>query len=125
MSLAVRFPLSKDNDDGAYELLENYEELITQNVKNLILTNPGERIMDPEFGVGLRELLFEQNTSTIRSEFATRLTRQLNIYMPFLSLKTINFEQGRSGQFLQVNVIVEVEPLGSDLLVPVDLEGLV
>ena len=29
--------------------------MIKQNLKMLILTNPGERVMDPEFGVGIKQ----------------------------------------------------------------------
>ena len=30
------------------------------NLINLILTSPGERIMNPDFGIGIRDLIFEQ-----------------------------------------------------------------
>lgn len=36
------------------------KEQIKSNLINLILTSPGERIMNPDFGIGIRDLIFEQ-----------------------------------------------------------------
>ena len=37
------------------------KEQIKSNLINVLLTEPGERVMEPDFGVGLKLLLFEQN----------------------------------------------------------------
>ena len=55
--LTPRLPLIKGNSFD-YELITSYQELIRQNLKNILLTNPGERIMDINFGVGLNSFLF-------------------------------------------------------------------
>ena len=55
-SLAVKLPLSLDGVDG-YTSIKSYRQLATQNLKMLVLTCPGERIMDPMFGVGLKNFL--------------------------------------------------------------------
>mgnify|MGYP001476971970 CR=1 FL=1 len=36
------------------------KEQVKSNLINLLLTTPGERLMNPTFGVGIRNLLFEQ-----------------------------------------------------------------
>jgi phage baseplate assembly protein W len=59
--LSPKLPLAPDNQDG-YALNRTYFEMVQQNLKHIILTNPGERIMDPLFGVGIKKYLFEQNT---------------------------------------------------------------
>ena len=86
--LSPKLPLSTDNIDG-YTLIKSYNELVTQNLKNLILTAPGERIMDPTFGVGIRNYLFEQNTSETHQEIATRIANQVSKYMPFLEIEAV------------------------------------
>ena len=50
--LAVKLPLFYDPVDGPYTLLKTMREVGAQNLKMLVLTNPGERIMNPDFGVG-------------------------------------------------------------------------
>ena len=58
--LSPKLPLRRDFEDG-YSMNKNYREMVKQNVKMLLLTAPGERIMDPEFGIGLQTFLFENS----------------------------------------------------------------
>jgi hypothetical protein len=46
--------------------MAEYEEDIREAIRIILGTNPGERVMRPDFGAGLRALLFEPiNTGTI------------------------------------------------------------
>jgi phage baseplate assembly protein W len=57
------FPVAVGGD-GEIALAE-YEEDIRQAIRIILGTNPGERVMRPDFGAGLRALLFEPiNTTT-------------------------------------------------------------
>ena len=49
-------------------------EQASSNIKNLLLTKRGERIMQPNFGSGLQELLFEFNSPLL----STFITEPLN-----------------------------------------------
>ena len=51
----VGFPLEITSDNAGYRLSE-LEETVRFNIKNIILTRPGERIMIPDFGVGIKTL---------------------------------------------------------------------
>ena len=53
-------------------------EQIKSNLKNLVLTNPGERFYHPNFGVGVQGLLFQNITPSV-------LTRLL----PYVTIKDI------------------------------------
>ena len=55
--LAPKLPLSYDGTDG-FALLKSFPQMAKQNFKMLILTNPGERPLNPEFGAGLRNFIF-------------------------------------------------------------------
>ena len=54
----------------------NYQtkDAIRSNLINFFLTNPGERYLNPEFGGGLREFIFEQ----IESNNIDKLKNNLN-----------------------------------------------
>ena len=104
-----KFPLQFDNYVGAYALTTTLKEVIKQNFINLMLTSPGERIMDINFGVGLRNYLFEQNTSQLKSKIAADVRNQTGKYMPFISLDTINFNKsqlmdGYDDQILKISI---------------------
>ena len=57
--IGPELPLSRDEKHGVYSLIVSYREEVKQNFKNLLLTSPGERMMNPDFGVGMRRYLFE------------------------------------------------------------------
>lgn len=57
-SYAASLPLTLDGQDG-FVMIDDFAALIRQNLKMLIMTNPGERLMIPDFGVGIRKIIFE------------------------------------------------------------------
>ncbi|MBT1539635.1 GPW/gp25 family protein [Ralstonia solanacearum] len=61
----LAFPVSVDPATGAIAMAQ-YEEDIRQAIRIILDTNPGERVMRPDFGAGLRALVFEPiNTHTL------------------------------------------------------------
>ena len=61
----LAFPVAVDSATGAI-LLAEYEEHIRQAIRIVLNTDPGERVMRPDFGAGLRALVFEPlNTNTL------------------------------------------------------------
>ena len=83
---SVKLPLMYDNEDGPYLLTKTLAENIKQNFKHLILTNPGERLMEPDFGVGFSRILFENYTSETIEELQGRLYEQTAKYLPFVTV---------------------------------------
>jgi phage baseplate assembly protein W len=53
-----KLPLQLD-DNGEFVRIEEKLDSVKQKLRTIILTNPGEKIMDPLFGVGLNRFLFE------------------------------------------------------------------
>ena len=53
----------------------------------ILLTNPGERMMDPDFGVGLQEFLHEQNTASLVGRISARIQSQVEEYMSFIEVQ--------------------------------------
>lgn len=99
-SYSVSLPLTLDSKFG-FAQLTTYKGLVKQNLKMLLLTNPGEKLMDPEFGVGLKMYLFEltdgnvilndsENIFTtnsgipIESDIENRITTQISKYLGYI-----------------------------------------
>jgi len=53
------------------------------------LTSPGENISDPEYGVGLRRYLFEQNIESTRDSISSEVSNQISRYLPYLDLQDV------------------------------------
>jgi len=56
--------------------------LVRQAIETILDTEPGERIMLPDFGCGLRRYLMEPNTLTTRTAMADDITAALNTCEP-------------------------------------------
>ncbi|HAI38125.1 MAG TPA: hypothetical protein DCM40_08390 [Maribacter sp.] len=90
--ISPKLPLQLDKRDGI-ALNKTLKETVKQNLKMLVLTSPGERLMLPEYGVGIRNFLFEQNVSSVRSDIASKIREQVKTYMPFITLEDITFAE--------------------------------
>jgi len=114
--LSVALPLTIDPTFGPYGLNTTYEDLATQNLKMLLLTNPGERIMHPNFGVGLRSYLFEQNTPLTFDDIKRDIQNQCARYLPYIGIDRIQFytsevSSNMDPNFMGITVFFTILPL--------------
>lgn len=108
--LAPKLPLSISEKDGAYELINNYFELVSQNLRTLILTNPGEKCMDPAYGVGIKMFLFEPSIG-LESKIAARINNQISIYMPFVEIQSVKPDFILEENYLRLSIKFKIVPL--------------
>mgnify|MGYP005813200785 CR=1 FL=1 len=86
-----KLPLQTDGLDGI-GLNTTFEEVVKQNLKMILLTNPGEKVMDPEFGVGLYRFLFEYNGRDTYELIETKIAEQISYYYPFVEIRSFEIE---------------------------------
>ena len=63
---------------------------IESNIKNLLLTKKGERLMQPDFGCGLQELLFEPNDSDLESRIEDIINNAVSFWLPSVTVAAID-----------------------------------
>ena len=122
--ISVKLPLRVTAEDGPYALNKDLVETIKQNFKNLVLTNPGERIMDINFGVGASALLFENYSSDTKERIRARIVEQVKTYMPFLKINSINFDDSSidaNQLFIAINYYIS--PLNFQDILSINLNG--
>jgi len=90
-TLGVRLPITRNSIHG-YTMIDDINTLIRQNLKMLILTNPGERVMIPDFGVGIRTYLFENFSDTIFIDLNNAIKKQAQKYLPVIVINDIKFD---------------------------------
>ena len=94
--LAPKLTLELNTEDGAYGLLKSISAVAKQNLKMLVLTSPGERIMEPEFGVGLKRYLFELATIGLEQTIKQRISDQVSKYLPYVRMGNILVHTSRT-----------------------------
>ena len=85
VTIGVAFPL---DDVNLFKGTQTVKEQVKSNLINLLLSEPGERINEPNFGVGLKNLLFEQNPDI--EILKEKINTQIEYYIPLISLSDIN-----------------------------------
>ena len=115
--LAPKLPITQDSGDG-YALLKTMRATIKQNFKMLILTVPGERVMDPAYGVGMKTYLFGQFDQSTYSDIDLRIREQTKKYMPFVKIQRVSFDAAdQDMNRLSVSIKYSIPRIGTtDLL---------
>lgn len=107
-------PISKD-----LALIKD-DEAVKQSIKNLVLTDPGERLMQPFIGGGIRALLFENITPAVLNLIENLVKSTINTYEPRADI--INVSASSKYDDNTVNVVVNFyirntnEPIKLDLI---------
>ena len=85
--IAIGVDLPMNSGNGGFALNYLTEDQIHANLKNLILTMKGERIMHPTFGSGLHNLLFEPGIQdSFYQKSIETMTEAVNEWMPFVTI---------------------------------------
>lgn len=115
--LTPKLPLVRDTLNG-YMLIADYEGLVKQNFKNLMFTIPGERVMDLNFGIGLKRYLFEMDAPGLYSRISGKISEQVLKYLPYIDIVDIKFDSSAvdgslDPHYLSVAVEYVIKPLGT------------
>jgi uncharacterized protein len=85
VTIGVAFPLDNVN---MFKGTQTLKEQVKSNLINLLLTEPGERVNEPNFGVGLKSLLFEPNLDV--EILKEKINTQIEFYIPSISLSGVD-----------------------------------
>jgi phage baseplate assembly protein W len=79
--LIIDGDLNNVSDNSGYHLISDIRTNIKQNLKMLVLTSPGERVMDPNFGVGIKRFLFLMSASIESDSKNILISQTLSNYL--------------------------------------------
>ena len=78
------------------------------NAKNLLLTEKGERIMQPNFGCSLRSLLFENLTTETQTLTETNITENFKFWLPYININRLNVTTKPNEHILQIDMVISL-----------------
>jgi phage baseplate assembly protein W len=78
---AIRFPISIDRALGQLQKEIDYERYVSQLIRQVLLTAPGERAHRPDFGAGLRRMVFAPNDDATASLLQTTILQNLRTWL--------------------------------------------
>tara|TARA_B100001248_G_scaffold261698_1_gene253723 strand:- start:1436 stop:1858 length:423 start_codon:yes stop_codon:yes gene_type:complete len=88
-------------------VLEN-EEAIKRAIRNLVLTNKGERFYNPLFGGNVTAYLFENFDFTVEFDIKKSIARSIETYEPRVSLNEVRVKSNTDGNSMEVTIIFTI-----------------
>ena len=87
-------------------------EAVEQAIRTLLLTEPGERLRRPDYGVGLRRWLFSANTLELRTQITRAIEEALARHEPrILVQEVVVASEPRQPTVLTIAIDYEIRAL--------------
>tara|TARA_R110000765_G_scaffold149464_2_gene252111 strand:+ start:2569 stop:3012 length:444 start_codon:yes stop_codon:yes gene_type:complete len=103
--IGLKFPLPVTPGDGGFFSQSMDKEVVAQNLKQLLLTSKGERLMYPSFGTNLRAALFEPITAVLISELQADIKNAVRAYEPRVVIRDVSVTRGKGGNTTGPNTL--------------------
>lgn len=88
----------------------DYAAHVAQMVRQVLLTSPGERVCLPEFGCGLRQLLFAPHSAALHTALTVEVQRALERWLgTHLTVRAVAAKPGPGDDEAQLLVEIEYE----------------
>ena len=86
---------------------------ITRSIRNIVLTIPGEKFFDPDFGSNVSNLLFENVDDITASQIQEEIEFSINNYEP--RVKLIDVQVIADNDNASFDTIITYEVIGADV----------
>ena len=100
LGVGWKFPVKADYNSKI--AMSSYEEDIKEAIKIILWTKKGERVMRPDFGCGIHNLIFASINNTTISSVENSIREALLMWEPRIELikVTVSHEQSEEGKLL-------------------------
>ena len=99
-----RFPIQVDPTTGSLAAVGD-TEVVTQAIRLLLRTSPGERLMRPDYGCGLARFLFSPNTVATRRLISEEVRQSILHHESRVTLKVVDVTPD-DVEPAQINILV-------------------
>ena len=112
--VGIRFPLDYSTE-GFFYRTKTVLEQSNENLRNLLLTTPGERIFQPSFGSRLKNIVFEQGQD-IPNRVEESIRTATDTFLPYINIINVFTIQEQNQVNIQVEFSVTLNPDVIELL---------
>ena len=107
--IGLSFPLGR-SDSGFFPQTQTFRAQANSNLKNLLLTIPGERVgINVEFGSQLHHLLFEPMVEDLANKIEEAIEEAVTRWTPYINIKDINVKMdNRDYHVVSVEIIYSI-----------------
>jgi len=110
MSIEILIPFALDPITGKVMQTSDPDVQQMQHVSSLVTTQPGERVMHPDYGIPLSSYVFQPGANTVAQEIRTDVTQQVMQWEPGIQIVKITPEGDDNFGVARVDVDFETAP---------------
>lgn len=131
-ALGVLLPLNKPGNSRAYNanyasgssdgggvFVSSYTtfEQSVSNLKMLLLTRVGERLMQPEYGTPIQSTLFENMTGAVLQRLQDGIESALEFWLPYIRVNTLDLFENRIDGSILIQLSANVTNVGANVVI--------
>ena len=117
----IAFPVVEGT--GGFFTTTDGAETAMSSLKQLLLTNKGERVMNPEFGTNLRKSVFEVYDGDLETQLKGEIIQAIQLYIPYVDVESIKLSwdeslktMGRNQVYVSVRFSISGDATGTQIL---------
>jgi phage baseplate assembly protein W len=96
------------NDPAVFKSNYQTKDSIKYNLINFFLTNPGERPLNPTFGGGIRNFIFEQIYNDNIEFLLEDISLKVRNYFPNIQIEDLNVSRNEDNNEISINFTYKV-----------------
>ena len=116
--IGLELPLTH-TQEGYFKRTKTALEQAKSNIRNLLLTNKGERLGNPTFGTNLLSLVFTQENTDLEARVEEEIRASMAEFLPFINIESIetNFsEENMSTAIVNLRFTLNVDTTSEENL---------
>ena len=103
-SINIGFPLKDSNINQLFQTNSTTKNAYLSDLLLLLLTNAGERYMDPNYGTNLLQYIFDPTDNLTENNVIASIKKTVKAYIPTLTINNVVFNQSEQENQLNVNI---------------------
>jgi phage baseplate assembly protein W len=118
-NIAIGISLPFNGPSGPFNNTYSTQDQIKSNLINLLLTEKGERVFNPEFGLGLKRMLFEGITEDVPGIIEDMIVSATNMFIPQVQIQnvTVTPQQDINSISITINYILPISGTSDQITV--------
>jgi phage baseplate assembly protein W len=116
IAIGVSLPFS---GPVAFNSTYSTSDQIKSNLINLLLTNKGERVMNPDFGADLKKVLFEGIVEDTAITIKNLIYTNVGIYIPEITVNDVRITTDKDNHTISVTIVYTLNISGTSSQVTV------
>jgi phage baseplate assembly protein W len=118
VSVGIKLPFGRQpgSVDGYFASTKSTIDAVKEDIKLLLKTQQGERVMQPALGMNIRRFLFEQITENTVIQIENDIVDTFARWLPFVQLNDINIDiTDQDKNTIKINVKFAIANAPNDL----------